>query len=76
MDQKLSEVVESYWTNFTKSGDPNGPGLSKWVAWNTGEEPYIASSRIHNNQRQKTFARVSLRHSILRCYLQEKESRV
>jgi para-nitrobenzyl esterase len=29
MDQKLSQVVESYWTNFAKSGDPNGPGLPK-----------------------------------------------
>jgi para-nitrobenzyl esterase len=44
-DRKLSQVVESYWTNFAKSGDPNGPDLPKWLAWNTDREPYIAFSQ-------------------------------
>jgi para-nitrobenzyl esterase len=26
-DRKLSEEMMSYWTNFAKTGDPNGPGL-------------------------------------------------
>jgi para-nitrobenzyl esterase len=29
-DYKLSEQMGSYWTNFAKSGDPNGPGLGVW----------------------------------------------
>ena len=26
-DEKLSDLMSSYWTNFAKTGDPNGPGL-------------------------------------------------
>jgi para-nitrobenzyl esterase len=32
-DRKLSEQMMGYWTNFAKTGNPNGPGLPGWPAY-------------------------------------------
>lgn len=29
-DRKLSDLISSYWTNFAKTGNPNGDGLAEW----------------------------------------------
>jgi para-nitrobenzyl esterase len=29
-DRKLSDTIETYWTNFAKRGDPNGLGVPEW----------------------------------------------
>jgi len=34
-DYKLSELMEGYFANFIKMGDPNGSGLTKWPAYSS-----------------------------------------
>jgi len=34
----LSKTVMGYWTNFAKTGDPNGPGLPAWRKFNAREQ--------------------------------------
>ncbi len=33
-DYKLSELMQAYWTNFAKAGDPNNSGLPRWPVYN------------------------------------------
>ncbi|MEZ4863871.1 MAG: carboxylesterase family protein [Caldilineaceae bacterium] len=37
-DEQLSELMQGYYANFVKTGDPNGPGLPEWPRADAGEE--------------------------------------
>jgi para-nitrobenzyl esterase len=44
-DRKLSEQMMGYWTNFAKTGDPNGQGLPVWPRYDkTGQLIHLDSA--------------------------------
>jgi para-nitrobenzyl esterase len=37
-DEKIAEIMSSYWTNFIETGDPNGTGLPRWRTFREAPE--------------------------------------
>ena len=37
-DKQVSKLMQSYYANFVKNGDPNGPNLPEWPSANEGSE--------------------------------------
>ena len=40
LDYKLADLIETYWTNFAKRGNPNGDGVPKWPEFG-GSQTFI-----------------------------------
>ena len=40
-EEILSRRMTDYWSNFAKSGNPNGIGLSTWPSYNAANEPTV-----------------------------------
>ena len=36
-DWTVSDLVSTYWTNFAKHGNPNGPGVPSWPEFTPGD---------------------------------------
>jgi para-nitrobenzyl esterase len=55
-DSTLSDELETYWTQFAKTGSPNGPGLPSWPAWNSDHEPFLEIDSGADISAQQDFA--------------------
>lgn len=40
-DYRVSKRIAAYWTQFAKTGDPNGPGLPRWEPYRAAEDNWF-----------------------------------
>jgi para-nitrobenzyl esterase len=40
-DRKISDVLQTYWINFAKTGDPNGAGMPVWPKFDPAARSYL-----------------------------------
>ncbi|HEY6621858.1 MAG TPA: carboxylesterase family protein [Steroidobacteraceae bacterium] len=55
VDASLSELLQTYWTNFAKTGNPNASGLPNWPAWSDEEKEFLVVNQDASVTAQRNF---------------------
>lgn len=55
-DAALSDLIQVYWTNFAKTGDPNASGLPHWPLWTESKQEFLVVSKDAGITEQRNFA--------------------
>ena len=50
IDFALGESIQSYWTNFAKTGNPNGPNLPNWPSFDASSQTAMEFTQQGNAQ--------------------------
>jgi para-nitrobenzyl esterase len=54
-DASLSDLLQTYWTNFAKTSNPNAAGLPNWPAWSDGEKEFLVVNQDASVTTQRNF---------------------
>lgn len=69
-DQRVSAEMQDYWTNFAKTGNPNGKNLPQWPAFNPATRAYLDFTS------DGPVAREGLRRRTCDLYIEQLEHRM
>lgn len=54
-DASLSDLLQTYWTNFAKTGNPNASGLPDWPAWSDEVKEFLVVNPDASVTAQRNF---------------------
>jgi carboxylesterase type B len=54
-DASLSDLLQTYWTDFAKTSNPNASGLPNWPAWSDEEKEFLVVNRDASVTAQRNF---------------------
>jgi para-nitrobenzyl esterase len=54
-DASLSDLLQTYWTNFAKTSDPNASGLPNWPAWSDDKKEFLVVNQDASVTAQRNF---------------------
>jgi para-nitrobenzyl esterase len=55
VDAGLSNLIQTYWTNFAKSGNPNASGLPNWPSWSDSKMEFLEIKKDGRITAQRNF---------------------